>query len=137
MGDTWDSTVRVSSNGSFRKLFGARMRTSASLAISSARRRARSESHLGDEGVQQHDPKYCRVWNDPAVEGVLYPRAGTLGGCTAHNALIFVYPHCTDWDQIARLTGDSSWSSQAMRRHFGRLENCHRRPVHRWFSKMV
>ena len=26
------------------------------------------------------------------VNGVLYPRAGTLGGCTAHNAMIFVVP---------------------------------------------
>ena len=24
---------------------------------------------------------------------MLYPRAGTLGGCTAHNAMILVYPH--------------------------------------------
>ena len=45
------------------------------------------------------------------VDGVYYPRAGTLGGCTAHNAMIFVYPHNADWDDIARLTGDASWSS--------------------------
>ena len=38
--------------------------------------------------------------------GVWYPRAGTLGGCTSHNAMIFVYPSNHDWDQIADLTGD-------------------------------
>jgi choline dehydrogenase len=27
------------------------------------------------------------------MKGTLYPRTGTLGGCTAHNALIAVYPH--------------------------------------------
>ena len=39
-------------------------------------------------------------------DGVLYPRAGTLGGCTAHNAMILVYPHNADWDRIAELTGE-------------------------------
>ena len=33
----------------------------------------------------------------------------TLGGCTAHNAMIFLYPHDSDWDGIAALTGDPSW----------------------------
>ena len=41
------------------------------------------------------------------VDGILYPRAGTLGGCTAHNAMILVYPHDADWDNIATLTGDA------------------------------
>ena len=42
-------------------------------------------------------------------DSVLYPRAATLGGCTAHNAMIFVLPHDSDWDGIAALTGDASW----------------------------
>ena len=45
-------------------------------------------------------------------DGVLYPRAGTLGGCTAHNAMIMVYPHDADWDDIAELTGDRSWRAR-------------------------
>ena len=45
----------------------------------------------------------------PEQDGVWYPRAGTLGGCTAHNAMILVYPSNTDWDQMADLTGDPSW----------------------------
>ena len=56
--------------------------------------------------------------------GVLYPRAGTLGGCTAHNAMITVYPHNSDWDGIAEATGDKSWRASEMRRYFERLERC-------------
>jgi choline dehydrogenase len=54
--------------------------------------------------------------------GILYPRAGTLGGCSAHNALITVYPHKSDWDGIASVTGDSSWAADKMRGHFKKLE---------------
>ncbi|KFA51371.1 hypothetical protein S40293_03251 [Stachybotrys chartarum IBT 40293] len=60
-----------------------------------------------------------------SIKGVLYPRVGALGGCTAHNALIQVYPFRSDWDAIARLTGDSSWSADRMRRHYVRLEDNH------------
>jgi choline dehydrogenase len=56
-------------------------------------------------------------------KGTLYPRTGTLGGCTAHNALIAVYPHQSDFEYIASLTGDSSWAPDAMRKYFVRLEN--------------
>ena len=92
--------------------------------------------HFADRSLRQRDPKYYETWNGKPVDGVLYPRAGTLGGCTAHNAMILVYPHNDDWDHIARLTGDASWSSGKMRRYFERLENCHHRPVHRWLSKI-
>ncbi|KAK7179530.1 hypothetical protein DPSP01_011964 [Paraphaeosphaeria sporulosa] len=54
--------------------------------------------------------------------GILYPRAGTLGGCSAHNALITVYPHKSDWDGIASLTGDFSWAAEKMRKYFVKLE---------------
>ncbi len=56
--------------------------------------------------------------------GILYPRAGTLGGCTAHNAMIFIYPHNEDWQGIAKLTQDESWRPVRMRRYFERLERC-------------
>ncbi|KAH8901234.1 alcohol dehydrogenase [Thozetella sp. PMI_491] len=55
--------------------------------------------------------------------GILYPRAGTLGGCAAHNALITVYPHASDWEYIRSVTGDSSWAASNMRKYFQRLEN--------------
>jgi len=56
--------------------------------------------------------------------GIFYPRAGTLGGCTAHNAMVTVYGHASDWDHIAQLTGDPSWASDKMREYFERLECC-------------
>jgi choline dehydrogenase-like flavoprotein len=91
--------------------------------------------HYADEGQQKKDPSYRSAWMGKDVNGVLYPRAGTLGGCTAHNAMIFLYPHDADWDGIAGLTGDASWRSGPMRRYFERLENCHYRPAHRLLSK--
>ena len=92
--------------------------------------------HYADDAVQRRDPKFVETHAGSRVDGVYYPRAGTLGGCTAHNAMIFVYPHNADWDGIAQLTGDASWSSAAMRRYFERIENCRHRPVHRWLAKL-
>lgn len=75
--------------------------------------------HYADAAMQRSDSKYV-----PEQDGVLYPRAGTLGGCTAHNAMITIVPHNSDWDAIAELTGDSSWKSGKMRSYFERLERC-------------
>lgn len=75
--------------------------------------------HYGDQALQKRDSKYT-----PEQDGVLYPRCSTLGGCTAHNAMIMVYPHNSDWDYIQRLTGDVSWSATTMRKHFEKLERC-------------
>ncbi|KAF4963347.1 hypothetical protein FSARC_8634 [Fusarium sarcochroum] len=57
------------------------------------------------------------------IKGTLYPRTATIGGCTAHNALIALYPWKSDFDHIASLTGDSSWSADNMRKYFVRLED--------------
>ncbi len=92
--------------------------------------------HYADQATQEKDPKYVRDYRGERVDGVLYPRAGTLGGCTAHNAMILVYPHNADWDAIAQLTGDPSWSAAAMRGYFERLENCHHRPLERVLAKL-
>src|ERR1044072_2261946 len=92
--------------------------------------------HYADLDTQKLDPKYSAEYDGRAVDGVLYPRAGTLGGCTAHNAMILVYPHNADWDYIAELTGDSSWRADKMRAYFERLENCGHRPLHRWLAKI-
>jgi choline dehydrogenase len=80
--------------------------------------------HYADPKQQEKDWK-----NRPREGGIFYPRAGTLGGCTAHNAMIFVYPHNSDWDRIAELTGDPSWGAAAMRRYFQRLEECRHRKI--------
>jgi choline dehydrogenase len=87
--------------------------------------------HYEDEGTQRLDSKYR-----PDSGGVLYPRAGTLGGCTAHNAMILVYPHNADWDYIAELTGDKSWRAERMRTYFERLERCRHRPLYRLLAKL-
>ncbi len=81
--------------------------------------------HYADETRQGRDWKYARG------DGVLYPRAATLGGCTSHNAMIFMLPHDADWDHIAQLTGDRSWRATHMRRYVHRVENCGHRPVWR------
>jgi choline dehydrogenase-like flavoprotein len=73
--------------------------------------------HYGNDAQQARDPKFL-----PDQNGVWYPRAGTLGGCTAHNALIFLYPHQSDWDQLADLTGDPSWRASAMWKYFERVK---------------
>jgi choline dehydrogenase len=92
--------------------------------------------HYSDADLPGVDPKYREYWNGKKVDGILYPRAGTLGGCTAHNAQILIYPANKDWDWIADLTGDDSWRPKKMRKYFQRMENCHHRPVQRWLSKI-
>jgi choline dehydrogenase len=57
-------------------------------------------------------------------KGILYPRAGTLGGCTAHNAMITIVPHDVDWDDIAHCTNDETWHADYMWRYWQRLERC-------------
>ncbi|MEH2397310.1 hypothetical protein [Nostoc sp.] len=72
-----------------------------------------------DEARQSRNSKYV-----PDRGGVLYPRAGTLGGCTVHNLMITIYPNNSDWDAIADITGDPSWKAENMRKYFERLEQC-------------
>ena len=81
--------------------------------------------HYADEAQQGRDWKY------QAGQGVLYPRAAGLGGCSAHNAMIFMLPHPSDWDRIAQLTGDPSWRATSMRRYAHRVEDCRHRPLWR------
>jgi choline dehydrogenase len=93
-------------------------------------------NHYSDAQRQEQDSKM--VWQTPSGDqyvgnsppsgstplGIWYPRAGTLGGCAAHNAMITIYPHESDWDNIASITGDSSWKAAKMREYFKRLERC-------------
>lgn len=76
--------------------------------------------HYEDEERSKRDQdKYF-----PDKGGVFYPRAGTLGGCTQHHAMLTVYPHNSDWQGIADLTGDPSWAPDKMRAYFEKLERC-------------
>ena len=88
--------------------------------------------HYADTNQQQLDWKYVKEY-----DGVLYPRAGTLGGCTAHNAMILVYPHNEDWQEIADSMGDPSWAPDKMRHYFEKLENCHHRPFDRFLKEVT
>lgn len=92
--------------------------------------------HYDDEARAKKDKKF--TWETPdgklhvgpnapagsKPKGILYPRAGTLGGCTSHNAMITVYPHESDWKKLATLTGDDSWKPENMRRYYELLERC-------------
>lgn len=83
-------------------------------------------NHYENQTRAQRDPKY--TWETAPFEyhvgpnpprgakprGILYPRAQALGGCTAHNALIWITAHDSDWDNIASLTGDTSWTHDNM-----------------------
>ena len=93
--------------------------------------------HYEDIAQQEKDDKYYKTYEGKPVDGVWYPRAGALGGCTAHNAMIMVYPHNPDWDEIAEMTGDDSWKARNMRRYFERMENCRHRPVWRCIKKLL
>ncbi|KAF2004363.1 GMC oxidoreductase [Amniculicola lignicola CBS 123094] len=57
--------------------------------------------------------------------GIYYPRAGTLGGCAMHNGCLTMNPNDADWDSIASLTGDPSWSASEMRKWLVQLEKVH------------
>lgn len=75
--------------------------------------------HYGDRARQNKDSK-------ATDEGILYPRGAHLGGSTMVNAMITVAPKNSDWNDIAALTGDTSWQSTNMNKYFER--------VTRWLS---
>ncbi|MFV0459814.1 MAG: GMC family oxidoreductase [Actinomycetales bacterium] len=75
-------------------------------------------SHYDDPERAPLDPKWIRD-----RRGVLYPRGSTLGGSTAVSAMVHIAPPAGDWDAIAELTGDPSWSGERMRAIFERIED--------------
>lgn len=95
-------------------------------------------NHYPDLETQRRDSKM--TWKTPDGEiwvqlidgatppegseplGILYPRSGTVGGSSQHNAQIMVYPHASDFQYIVDQTGDSSWDPDNMRQYFERLE---------------
>ncbi|GLA17300.1 hypothetical protein AnigIFM62618_004435 [Aspergillus niger] len=96
--------------------------------------------HYANDTQQARDPKtvyttptgeqYVGLHPPPGsiMKGILYTRASTLGGCTAHNALVAIYPHRSDWTYIANLTNDPSWLPDPMREYYVRLEDNHYLP---------
>ncbi|KAM4060957.1 GMC oxidoreductase [Hirsutella rhossiliensis] len=91
-------------------------------------------THYNDPKRQREDSKM--TWMTPSGKyyvgsnpprgstpyGILYPRAGTFGGCTSHNAMITVLPDRSDWQTIVDITGDHSWEPDKMKKYFTRLE---------------
>ncbi|TVY83111.1 Oxygen-dependent choline dehydrogenase [Lachnellula suecica] len=89
-------------------------------------------NHYQDQERAMRDPKFS--WEVAPYEyhvgpnppsgakplGILYPRAGTLGGCVTHNALIWITPHASDWNTIAEITGDSSWAATNMSQYLNK-----------------
>ena len=95
--------------------------------------------HYDDEEQALKDSKYTHLTPDGEYwqkldlsddtppegsekKGILYPRTGALGGCSMHNALVMIKPTDNDWNNIASLTGDSSWGSDNMNEYFKKLE---------------
>jgi choline dehydrogenase len=90
-------------------------------------------NHYQDQERAKRDPKFTydtgayqyHVGDNPpdgaSPLGILYPRAGTLGGCVSHNALIWITPHASDWDGIAQVTGDTSWAAVNMNKYLDRV----------------
>lgn len=76
--------------------------------------------HYDDEERSKRDKKKYL----PDKGGVFYPRAGTLGGCTQHHAMITIRAHDSDWQNIVDITGDQSWAPDRMREYFRKIERC-------------
>jgi choline dehydrogenase-like flavoprotein len=71
------------------------------------------------------DPKWHTPGpgEDPKDEGIFYPRAAALGGCTVHNAMITISGPDSDWDDLADFLKDDSWRGMRMRAYFTKLEH--------------
>lgn len=92
--------------------------------------------HWSDPTKAKRDPKRYEDPNGAAHrKGVFYPRSGTLGGCTGHNAMITIRPHDADWDNIAKITGDPSWRAESMNAYFRKFERCTYAPEDRVHGK--
>lgn len=89
--------------------------------------------HYADDAQQKRDSKY-----DAEHDAILYPRNRGLGGCSAHFAMIIIKPNDRDWNHIAQVTGDSSWSAAKMHKYWERVERCrHRLFLWRWLAKLT
>lgn len=61
---------------------------------------------------------------DATLLGTLYPRAGTLGGCSRHNALITIRAFDNDWNAVATATGDTTWNGNTFQGLYQNIEHC-------------
>ena len=54
--------------------------------------------HYESQALSEQDSKWC-----PKENGIFYPRASGLGGCTVHNAMVTMSGPGDDWNAIASL----------------------------------
>ena len=68
-----------------------------------------------------------RTEPDPGLNGrsILYARGKVLGGCSSINAMLYLRGQRRDYDEWARLTGDSGWSWESVLPVFKRSEDHH------------
>ena len=66
-----------------------------------------------------------RTEPDEGLNGrsIIYARGKVLGGCSSINAMIYMRGQARDYDEWARLTGDSSWSWQSVLPAFRQSED--------------
>ncbi len=79
-------------------------------------------SHYQDHQQAIRDSKFVSSVAGESTRGIFYPRGAGVGGSASVNAMVTVYPHNSDWDYIADVTGDDSWRAEKMRDYFKRLE---------------
>src|SRR5512134_1298099 len=68
-----------------------------------------------------------RTEPDPGLNGrsILYARGKVLGGCSSINAMLYLRGQRRDYDEWARMTGDSAWSWSSVLPVFKRSEDHH------------
>jgi choline dehydrogenase len=68
-----------------------------------------------------------RTEPDPGLNGrsILYARGKVLGGCSSINAMLYLRGQRRDYDEWARITGDSAWSWSSVLPVFKRSEDHH------------
>lgn len=71
----------------------------------------------------QHGRRYVHNSAPQQTSGILYPRASTVGGCTAHHVMLALRPENRDWDDLAKVSGDPSWGSFNMRQYYDRVRS--------------
>ncbi|CAF1642145.1 unnamed protein product, partial [Didymodactylos carnosus] len=64
------------------------------------------------------------TFNKSINQTILYPRASAVGGCTRHTELVTFAANPSDWDNIANVTGDTSWNHVNMQQYWELVEKC-------------
>src|SRR5713226_8945870 len=64
--------------------------------------RASEEPHMSWSFFVEHysDPDRQKRDSKRTDRGIFYPRAAAIGGCTAHHAMITIYPPNEDWKRF-------------------------------------